>query len=302
MAVQIGIERYIPKNKIDFASDRVRLTTMEVEGSIFLHQETLDFPKDDPWSKTTREVISQIRREGRFIGQSVTELGIGDGRNIREAGRVGEVLGVDIERWRLGVASNNLIKGSDPLSVPVELWKADAVEFLQEFKQTGRERLSGWVIMCLPQSPSGENAADTYDGLATLSSYRSEWDKYGLSLNAATLDQLRQVASRDLRVLVTLNDRVPFEPKESMFSQTGWSIESQFQTQEPIQQDPDTGIEWVAAVDDGQRFYELTSKGHSPISAIEAERRRLVSLASGEGRDGLNVYHNLTIFELTSRR
>ncbi len=304
MAIEKGIEKYIPNNEISLTGCPVRQTEITVKGQVFPHLETVDFPYDDPWSKFMRGVISQVREEGGFKGRSITEFGLGDGRNIREVGNdVQEVLGIEIEKWRLQTAGVNLVTGPARLNCPVELWRADAVEFLQKFRPvTGRNRLSGWVIMCLPQSPEGINVADKYDGSFTLNSYRRDWDLPGLTLNAAALDNLRVAADSSLRALIILSDRVPPEIRTKMIVETGWQVERQFQTPEPIQQDPDTGIHWVAQIDDGQRFHELVAnRFYSPISAIEAERRRLASIASGRGREELNVHHYLTVYQLRKR-
>lgn len=301
MAIQSGIERYIPNKKISLIGNPVRHTEIAIKNQVFPHLETVDFPYSDPWSIFMRRVIAAVREEGWFKGQSITEFGIGDGRNIREVGSgIKEAVGVEIEKWRLQTAGVNLVTGAARLSCPVDLWRADVVEFLQKFKQTtDRNRLSGWVIMCLPQSPEGLNTADRYDGSFTLDSYRTDWDLYGLTLNAATLDNLRAIADSNLRVLTILSDRVPPEMRLKMISKTGWQVERQFQTPKPIQQDPDTGVHWVSEIDDGQRFYELVVSGqYCSISAIEAEKRRLASVVSGGGRDELNVYHHLTIYQL----
>lgn len=301
---ELEIKKYTPINKVQFAPDKVRMTQLVVEGRVFPHIQTLDFPLEpaDPWSTVMRKAIGRIRKEGGFCGREFTELGIGDGRNVREAGEsLRSVLGIDIEGWRLQAAGENLITGSVPLGVPVELWQADAVELLANLELTGRKRLSGWVVACLPQSPSGENSADTYDGLISLRDYRSQWDRFGLTLNAAMLDSLRRVANDELRALIILNDRVPAGIQEGMLSGTGWEVQRRFQTHEPIQQDPDTGVEWVVPIDDGQRFFELTVYGYTPISALEAEKRRLTSIASGRGRNSLNVYHHLTVREITPK-
>lgn len=302
MAIQPEIERYISNDEVKLALEQTGSTIIEVGGEAFPHKETLDFPLSDPWSLTMRGAIAQVKEEGSFERQLVTELGIGDGRNIREAGKgINEVLGVDIEKWRLQIAGVNLVTGPARLQIPVDLWVADAVEFLQKIRAIGRNRLSGWAFMCLPQSPSGLNFADRYDGLSTLESYLTDWDRYGLTLNAGTLDNLRKVAG-DLRTLIILSDRVPEEVRTRLIIQIGWQVERQFQTKEPIQQDPDTGIGWVSQIDDGKRFYELVASGeYSPISAEEAERRRLASLASGRGRDELNVYHHLVVYQLRPR-
>lgn len=272
---------------------------IEVEGVRIPHLETLDFPRRDPWSLLMRRAIRDRRDLGAFKGKDVTELGVGDGRNLREVGvGISGAVGIDIELWRLRIAGMNLVTGKHPLTVETELWSGDAVAFLERYREIGKQNVSGWVLACLPQSPAGLNFADRYDGSSLLDSYRSNWERSGLTLNAAVLDNLRPLADSDLRVLIILSDRVPDETKVELFARTGWEVEQKVRPKEPIQQDPDTGIAWVSKIDDGRRFYERIAQDYQPISAIEAERRRLKSMESGLGRKDLNVYHGLTVYQL----
>ncbi len=262
------------------------------------HLVTNDFPPSDPWSRHTREVIKGIAAEGRFQNHVVTELGIGDGRNILYAGGgLAGVVGVDIDSWRLDLASYNLRDIAQ--TTPVEFWEGDAVGLLDQWGRSG-ERIPGWIIACLPQSPQAESTADGYDADSdALAAYR-EWNVFGLSLNAAVLDKLRQVTYPASRTLIVLSDRIPPHIKEQLFERTGWDVENVYQTRTPIQQDPDTGIEYVAAYDDGERFYERREDGFfTPISATEAEKRRIGSMDSGAERAELNVYHHVSLYELS---
>lgn len=301
MSTQTEVRRYIPSSELvrnTVLQERTTLGMIKVDGVTYPHLETPDFPKSDPWSRQLRKVIEGFRRSNSFKGEMLTELGIGDGRNIREAGSgLLRVVGVDIEEWRVQTAAVNLITGSHPIDAPVDLYVGDAVDFLRGQK----EDMSGWVLMCLPQSPEGINSADRYDGLGSLDSYRRDWEYSGLTLNAAALDSLRAVSDANLRALVILSDRVPDEIKSDLFFKTGWQIENKFSTAEPVQQDPDTGISWVSKIDDGRRFYEKSHADFRPISAVEAEARRQESLASGKGREKLNVYHGLTVYNIKPR-
>ncbi len=294
----IELEKYTLKKgePFSFNHGQVGLATLEIGGKAIPHLQTLDFPVSDPWSLHLRRSIAGLRARRVFNGTSVTELGIGDGRNIREVGSsVAGILGVDIERWRVEVAALNLADYAAKL--PIELWVGDAISYLQELKGTG-ENVSGWAIMCLPQSPEGINLADRYDGASNLSAYRTDWEIAGLTLNAAVLDYLRQVADQTLRALIILSDRIPEEIKHSLFVRTGWEVEQATRTPEPIQQDPDTGIAWVSRVDDGRRFFERIDGYFEPVTAFDAEQRRKVSLESGLGREVLNLYHHLTVYQL----
>lgn len=305
MATIYNLERYIPGvngDRFSFSSDQVSPTTLNVKGRVVPHLETKDFPISDPWSVYLREILGKTRDQGVFTGQPVTEFGIGDGRNVRVLGlHPTSVLGVDVENWRVGVAGANLTTDPDFSKTPLELWSADAVDFLQESKKAGN-RINGWVVMCLPQSPDGLNTADKYDRSPLLNDYRRDWEAAGLTLNAAVLDNLRSVVDPNLRALIILSDRVPKEIREELFIRTGWQVEQRYVTEFPIQQDPDTGIGWVAKIDDGQGFYEAVSPDqYFPISAIEAETRRLKSFYSGLGRFDLNVYHHLNVYQVKGK-
>lgn len=307
MTTSKELDRYIPTDdSIDDITFDILLKglviqgRMEVEGVRIPHLETLDFPRSDPWSKLMMRAILNRRESGVFRGKEITELGVGDGRNLRAVGvGISGAVGVDIEKWRLRVAGVNLVTGAHPLAVETEFWLGDAVAFLKRYREAGKQTVSGWVLACLPQSPVGLNFADKYDGSLLLDPYRTDWEKSGLTLNAAVLDNLRPLADNDLRTLIILSDRVPEETKVELFARTGWEVEQEVRVGEPIQQDPDTGIGWVTQIDDGRRFYEEVGQGtYHPISAIEAERRRLESMESGLGRKDLNVYHGLTVYQL----
>lgn len=294
------IRPYTPREQYQFPEGAVVKTHIEIEGHTYPHFETMDFPRSDPWSLKMRRSVRRLRVENRFDGAFVRELGIGDGRNIREIGqKINGAEGVDVEDWRLEAAARNLVTGEKPLGVQVSLWHGDAVDYLTGHLGNGSARFDGWVLMCLPQSPNGLNSADRYDGDPNLDQYRGRWDETGLTLNAAALDNLRQVASSNLRALVIISNRVPPQYRDRVIRETGWEVEGKFRTEHPIQQDPDTGIEWVKRIDDGRRFFEKAQEGlFVPISAAEAEGRRRESLDSGLGRRGLNVYHHLTVYEL----
>lgn len=294
------IKPFVPDPEYVFPVGAVVKTHIRVDGDLFPHYETTDFSRSDPWSLKMRRSARRVRESGGFDGEVIRELGIGDGRNIREAGRnITGAEGVDVDSWRLEAASRNLIIGEKPLSVDVRLWHGDAVDFLREQQGSGRERFRGWVLMCLPQSPEGINAADKYNGNSNLDPYRDRWEESGLTLNAAALDNLRKIADKNLRALVIISNRVPPKYRNDLIVATGWEIESKFKTEHPIQQDPDTGTAWVERIDDGKRFFQKTDGGlFVPVSATEAEHRRKRSFELGKGRADLNVYHHLTVYEL----
>ena len=294
------VKPFTPTPGYQFPEGVVIKTHINVDGHSFPHIETTSFPRSDPWSIKMRRSARRVRESGRFDGAIVRELGVGDGRNLREAGqRIIRAEGVDVDDWRLEAAHQNLISGEAPLNVEVKLWQGDAVDYLLDHQGNGRERFKGWVLMCLPQSPEGNNAADTFGSTPNLDSYRERWDKTGLTLNAAVLDNLRKIADADLRALVIISNRVQPKYRDAVIKETGWEVEAKYKTEHPVQQDDDTGVSWVEKIDDGRRFFEKTQKGvFVPIVAAEAEKRRQASVESGLGRKDLNAYHHLTVYEL----
>ncbi|GEM_PF-2534194 len=281
-------------------------TQLEVGPERFPWVETYDFPTQDPWSLHTRSVLAAIRAKGGFHGDFF-EAGVGDGRNIPAAGvhENGAIIrGVDLDPWRLNIASHNL----DTLGIPpsrLDLQAGDVVTYLRDLQG---ERLTGWGVACLPQAPGFEthNDADGYDSeLVSLASVRDmklaghAVDEVGLTLIAAFLKILsRRVDKSDFNLILTLSDRIPPGIREALFSQTGWEAVREYRTETPIQQDPDTGVSYVHTFDDGQRFHERTASGeYASIFAGEAEQRRVASELDG-GRASLNVYHHLSVYHL----
>lgn len=286
------------------------LRTLEIGNrAVEIHQ-TPDFPVEDPWSTHTRSVLQKLH-EGDELRGNIFEAGVGDGRNlfavdIHERGRgIPEVTGVDIDGWRLDLAKRNLAEARVS-SERVVFHQGDVVDLLH--RRTSGEPISGTGIACLPQAPMAEtsNYADGFDpaqaslqGVKGLEIRGRSVDQYGLTLNAAFLEALRgRVARSNFTLLLTLSDRVPQDVREELFEKTGWRSVREFPTEKPVQQDPDTGVSYVAPYDDGNRFFEMTEGGmFVPISAREAEEKRIVSVQNG-GRDTLNVHHHITVAQL----
>lgn len=283
-----------------------------IDGRRWELRETLDFRWDDPWSELTRTVIADLAENGALTNTTLFEAGAGDARNAFAAGIATanlNYLGVELDDWRIGLARENL----QTVGVPderVSLAEGDVVKWLQ----AGDDQLEGWGVACLPQAPQGGEVAmsnaDGYDAdVASLQGVRDlelggrNVDQYGLTLNAAFLSELRsRVQEGSFDLLITLSNRIPLEVLNELFEGTGWETQSGTQTEKPIQQDPDTSVEYVQAFDDGMRFYELIDGEPSHITAEEAENRRKVSLEESqnteEARELLNVYHDVTVYHL----
>lgn len=292
-------------------SGQIAQRTYVVAGNQLQLRETSDFPLDDPWSEHTRSVISGLKEEGRFDGRDFFEAGLGDGRNallaldVAGEGGADRLTGIELDDWRLAAAVHNLTTaGIDPGRV--ELRQADVVEWLRADDRPIR----GWSLACLPQAPRSatENDADGYQEFDTLTPYHAtalgdhDIDTYGLTLNAAYLDALRaRAVPGELDALLTMSDRVPPDVLRELFAKTGWKVAEVYPAEQPVQQDPDTGIDWTIVFDDGERFHEKDPEGRFvPIRALVAEaRRRSGLLADGDGaRETLNVYHGLSVYHL----
>lgn len=267
--------------------------------------ETNDFPIGDPWSVHFRRTIAGIRDEGRFDGSWVTEFGAGDLRNLmilKE--RITGYTAVELDGDRLPIARANSSIHPILERTPHQLVQADAVDYLNEWRrERPGEKIKGWVLICLPQSPQGSNSTDTDNsvsrngrGYDRFADYR-QFDPYALTLNAAVLGELRKVADANLRVLIVNSHRVTEDVRLRVINQTGW--EKAYEYESPhIQQDPRTGIRWIheRGLDDGNRFYERTRYGvFKTISAEEAANRQDRALGS---RRSFKVWHKLSVYEL----
>lgn len=287
----------------------------DVGGSEVELRETSDFPFGDPWSVLLRKRLGEIAEAGDFDGSTVIEAGIGDGRNALAAGiwdtdRSITYVGVDVDGWRLDLARENFetvgVADEDAL-----LLEGDVIEWLK----LSEGPLTGWGIACLPQAPEGKETTSRADGydprtpslaqVRDLALDNRPVDDYGLTLNAAFLQTLREKVQEDsFDLLITLSDRVPAHVLEEFFQTTGWQLTEEHNPGNDtfVQQDPDTSVEYVQGFDDGQRFYEQTEEGYQPITAEEAEARRRWSLESSvdaeAARANLNVYHGLNVFHL----
>jgi hypothetical protein len=292
---------------------------ISIGGQEFTLAETDDFPREDPWSELTCGYIGQLAHSGidsrdrsnLFAGRNILEAGIGDARNVLATGfhlpgNKAQLIGIELDDWRLEAGRHNL-RAVGVADERVSLHQGDVVGWL---KQTLDEpRLRGWGFACLPQAPEEAtvNGADGYLKLDTLEGFidlplgQHTAETYGLTLNAAYLAGLRERAQLgDFRALVTLSGRVPAEVIKELLGITHWSLETSVSS--TVQQDPDTGIEWVDAFDDGQRFREKLTDGTlgDYITAEVAENRRKQALEQhgDQARNFLNVFHELSVYRL----
>lgn len=267
---------------------------------------TNDFPVDDPWSEHYRRAVAALWRQTFISGIPLIELGVGDARNIVVArgirGRpLSEIHGVDIDAWRLNLAAGNLELTGISEQTPVGLYHMHALDFLgQWMSKFGTNSMNGTVLMCLPQSPEGENNADSYNQNG-LGQYQS-WDLYGLSLNAAVLDKLHGVAHKEALALVMLSGRVPQKIRQEMFRTTGWSIEQEFSSY-PVVQDPDTGIHYVQNYAEDGVFWEVDSFGNYQLISTDEAIRRWDACHQLDGRrEDLNVLHTLHTYLVSPKK
>lgn len=283
---------------------------LQVGQDVLRIRQTTDFPLTDGWSRGKRVVVDARRTRGDFRRRPVLEAGVGDGRNLLVAGvhlepgnSTAVVSGVDLDPWRAGLARENLLAAGVPEN-RLDIRVGDAIADLQA-RRSG-DLVEGSYLACLPQAPGIEtqNHADGIDPtLKTLDATRDlplgpqSVDTYGLSLNAAFLDALRNnVHEPNSDVQVTISGRVPAAVRGSLFTETGWQVVEVHGGM--VQQDADTGVSYVGKYaeeldpDEGDGFFERRRGGlYTPIFANEAEERRQDYVL---GRtDNLNVHHNV---------
>ena len=269
-----------------------------IDGDRVTHLTTEDFQMEDPWSIAMRQAINKVNSDGWFAGHTMLELGIGDGRNVREAangGKLAGIVGVDVDAYKIDVAEANLKSDSNTASLPRTYYEGDAVSVLEYLgmKQTA---VPDRALMCLPQSNDGlqTSTADASDDFPAHAPFRPDWDHLGLRLNAGALTRLAEIASPQTETLVILSDRIPAEIHSLLFEQTGWQIES-IVVHERVRQDFDTKLDWMSHLqDDGQRFFDETGL---PLS-IEEAVGRINAFDPLQNQAKLDVYHDVTVYRL----
>ena len=130
------LEQYSP-NFEENLSDRVSPVFIETRSGRVKILETNDFPTTDPWSEFFRETLKNLTEEGFFEGEEVVEFGIGDGRNELVIGNVGKIIGIDIDSWRLEVASENLKRCEITKNIPTDLYHQHATALLLSYDRRG---------------------------------------------------------------------------------------------------------------------------------------------------------------------
>lgn len=301
------------RSPIHHLSENSFQTTIKVGSESLDILAAKDFPPDDPWSKGMRDVL--ISMAYKFSNKPLIEFGIGGATNplviinsLDKQSLPSEIVGVELDKWREELAERNLSKLSN--GVPYKLHNIDAVKWLGSLNEN--EKLQGNAILCLPQAPlSGtENHADGYDE-KNLPTGAEKWNPYGLGLNFSVLSGLSPKVENDFRAFAMFSGRVPQDKLNEMFADAGLEI-AQKHDAGMAQQDPDTSVKYTIDFDtynpedpnSTALFYEKNEDGdYAPISAIEAEKRRAEAGKAekdnpGTGRDILNVYHKLAVYEL----
>lgn len=288
----------ISRDYIESLGDKVKFRKLPTpEGDKYIYA-VEDFPLTDPWSRDGMRKAIGILKKKHWFSDSIMELGIGDARNILTVGNgIKSIVGVDLEEWRVKIASYNLSHDVYLKSVTRHLFADDAVAFINKLpKRITTKAINKFpdrIIIILPQSLGGVNTADRFFHHKIYSGYEPQWGKFGLSLNAAVLGSLSSICPKSTEVLTVYSGRIPNNIVTNMINKTGWQIkETVIKT--IVQQDPDTYINWMIGkvTDSGKLFQD--SEGHG-LTIVEADRR--IHMALGE-RKKLDVYHELFVYLL----
>ena len=273
----------------------IRYSYINVDGQEVKFGETIDFSKDDPWSKLMISSVETLQKEGLFKGNiTILEAGVGDGRNLLQAVGIsqsggsidkewtGRLIGIDIDPRRVVLARSNFESaGLGPRSFTLE---GDAVRKIQDYAELMRpgakEKVKGVALACLPQSPLDAETHSSADGFSPdLPSLARVKDidldgrpvaAYGLTLNAAWLLELRDcVEPGDFKLLIVVSDRVPRRVVSELFAKTGWAELRRFVTPEPTRQVGRTHFRASAA----RQAHVPTPNTHTPSQSPRSGRR-----------------------------
>lgn len=263
------------------------------------HLEMNEFPTNDGWSLLMRKAISSKANLGKLDGKTILGLGIGDGRNERLAANlvnVGDIVGLDSFPDKLPLAFKNfeddeIIKKKIDQG-GVRLYEGDAVDFLLNWNRLEKNDFSGTAFICLPQAKGDGTGSDIdKDDIESHKPFKEKWDRYGLTLNAATLTRLREVSTGDAQALLVLSGRLPENIRKKLIIETGWHNNG-IVVEGIVRQDPDTPLNWMKEIaneiDDGSRFY-VDEAGKQSIPILEA-----ISMHER----GKAVYHDVYVYRL----
>ncbi len=262
------------------------------------HLSTNEFPPTDPWSRLSQQAVEQLAEQGFFDKQEVFEVGMGDAKQSvlaviaskKNSYSVKKVIGVDVTRSRLALAYHNLKN----LEVSMQFIQGDAVDALEAWTDLGNQKFGGKALICLPQVPRQEDidaTADVYNSQTSHKPFSKNWERYGLTLNAATLTRLKEVSNNNTEALLVLSGRLPENIRERLIRETGWQNNGTV-VEGIVRQDPDTPLNWMNGIareiNDGSRFY-ANEAGKQTISMLEA-----ISMH----QRGKAVYHDVYVYRL----
>lgn len=264
----------------------------------FSHLEMNEFPTNDGWSKLMMSAIVDQAAKGNFDGRTILGLGIGDGRNERLAANlanVGDIIGMDYYVDKLPLVFKNFendeIIKKKIAQGRVRLYEGDAVDFLLNWKKLEKNYFSGTAFICLPQAKGDGTGSDIDKDVESHKPFRKKWDRYGLTLNAATLTRLSEISTGDAQALLVLSGRLPEEIRDKLIRETGW-VNKGIVEKGIVKQDGDTPLSWMneiaSEIDDGRCFF-ADAEGKQPISILKA-----ISMHER----GEEVYHNVYVYQL----
>jgi len=262
------------------------------------HIEMTEFPIADPWSQLMQQATRRLAEAGGCDYKTLLGLGIGDGRNERIAANIVNsrgahlegIIGVDIDSRKLALALKNLHNDNfDGLlkKGSIRLYEGDATTFLNSWNNHQDKPFSGVAFMCLPQTKGMGTSSDVVNADESHKPFEQDWDKYGLSLNAATLSSLRNIASDEATTLLVLSGRLPEKIRKKLINDTGWQINDSINGR--VKQDKDTPLDWMLELkdmDDGTLFYD--EQGQS-LPITEAINRH---------NQGLPIYHDVYVYQI----
>lgn len=246
----------------------------ENAADIFIHRPSnLFFP--DAWTETFAQGIQALGKKDGFQGRHVLEVGVGIGINalgiMTSPNAPAEFTGTDI--------CDNAVSASAHLARSHGILNVSMIcsDLLKNVDPTLLHRVDH-IVACIPQVPvpgtillnDGDNYAHYYTPTGT------QWDEWGLGLNAGLLEQATKLAPQ-ATVTLNLSGRPGIERLKDFFERHNRHARVLFERMVP--QHIDTSLAYLAETEkhhpDLPFEFFADPEGIKRINADQAEARRV---------------------------
>jgi methylase of polypeptide subunit release factors len=248
------------------------------------HPLNLFYP--DAWTKAFAEGLKKVAKHTPTFGNNtILEVGVGIGINM--AGLLcspcppAVFIGTDISKHAIVASSLLALR---------EGWNVTLLQsnLLHDVSDDVLAKVD-YIVGCIPQVPAPPkiNLSDSDKLAHYYEPQGTQWDAFGLGLNAALLQQAAERAPQAF-VMLNLSGRPGINRLKSLFMENGYK-EPTICYSTMVEQHQETSLAAFATMEDnGQEPFEFfqDKDGKIPICASAAEKRRLA---------GKQVYHQIYV-------